>query len=115
MFFENLAHLCGFDPKNPRKWERISERWKKFRSKVFERGEGREGEGREGEERLKREDSDDFQGIKTILSYHGGSLSSALIDLFPDIGIEPAKFSGNLYSLAFLFLFLLFSYSLVER
>jgi hypothetical protein len=33
-FFENLARKYGFDTKNSRKWERISERWKKFRYQV---------------------------------------------------------------------------------
>lgn len=35
-----------------------------------------------------------------VLSYHAHSVSSALLDLFPNIGLEPAKFQtyGKFYT-----------------
>lgn len=33
------------------------------------------------------------QGAKRVLSYHGNSVSKALMDLFPNIGLDRSKFN----------------------
>jgi hypothetical protein len=35
------------------------------------------------------------QGARGVLAYHGQSLSRALLDLFPDIGLDKKKFSAR--------------------
>eukprot|EP00026_Physarum_polycephalum_P001037 Phypoly_transcript_01038.p1 GENE.Phypoly_transcript_01038~~Phypoly_transcript_01038.p1 ORF type:complete len:1240 (+),score=185.34 Phypoly_transcript_01038:28-3720(+) len=61
-FFEKYARKKRFDPLNPENWYLQSER------KLFS-----------------------VKGTKQILKYHGGSISQALSDLFPEIGLEPVS------------------------
>eukprot|EP00026_Physarum_polycephalum_P001397 Phypoly_transcript_01398.p1 GENE.Phypoly_transcript_01398~~Phypoly_transcript_01398.p1 ORF type:complete len:808 (+),score=111.44 Phypoly_transcript_01398:465-2888(+) len=62
-FFESYARSCSFDLRDPQKWYAQSR--KKIRS---------------------------FEGAQQVLSFHGGSVAKALMELFPDIKFDKSKF-----------------------
>jgi len=66
-FFENYAKQCGFDPLLAENW--YSESLLKIKS-------------------MKK-------GIQRVMSYHNWSWKTALLDLFPNIGLERSKFAKN--------------------
>jgi len=61
-FFEEFAKDNGFDPLNPQHW--YSVRKKNIMA---------------------------INGISTILSYHNNSISMALLELFPEVGLNKNK------------------------
>eukprot|EP00026_Physarum_polycephalum_P002695 Phypoly_transcript_02703.p1 GENE.Phypoly_transcript_02703~~Phypoly_transcript_02703.p1 ORF type:complete len:811 (+),score=66.41 Phypoly_transcript_02703:184-2616(+) len=61
--FENYAKQNGFDPLDPEKWYS------------------------QPRDKLKT-----IKGLQGVLTYHERSISKALVDLFPDIGLERSKF-----------------------
>jgi len=62
-FFEEFASSRKFDPLNPRNWYN----------------------------HLKKGGIRSFKGWRGVLLYHENSVSKALVDLFPDIGLDPTK------------------------
>ena len=44
------------------------------------------------------------QGIQSVMSYHSNSISKALADLFPDIGLDRSKFKEHKCMLFILFI-----------
>lgn len=49
-----------------------------------------------------------------MLSYHDFSISKALLDLFPNIGLDSAKFTSPCTCTIFLFIYLLSIYCLID-
>eukprot|EP00026_Physarum_polycephalum_P001621 Phypoly_transcript_01623.p1 GENE.Phypoly_transcript_01623~~Phypoly_transcript_01623.p1 ORF type:complete len:1048 (-),score=160.89 Phypoly_transcript_01623:116-2998(-) len=65
-YFENYAKINKFDPLNPSAWHNHP------RQKILA-----------------------HKGINRILSYHNGSLHQALLDLFPEIGLNKSRFQDK--------------------
>eukprot|EP00026_Physarum_polycephalum_P002873 Phypoly_transcript_02882.p1 GENE.Phypoly_transcript_02882~~Phypoly_transcript_02882.p1 ORF type:complete len:833 (+),score=72.23 Phypoly_transcript_02882:121-2619(+) len=66
-FFEKYARENGFDPRDAENWHAQS------RSNILA-----------------------SKGALRVISYHEGKVSRALLDLFPDIGLDETKFSWNI-------------------
>eukprot|EP00026_Physarum_polycephalum_P002151 Phypoly_transcript_02156.p1 GENE.Phypoly_transcript_02156~~Phypoly_transcript_02156.p1 ORF type:complete len:735 (+),score=101.72 Phypoly_transcript_02156:694-2898(+) len=62
-FFENFAKENSFDPIDPEQWYQVSRKHVML-----------------------------YKGAHRVLQYHNDSLSKALVDLFPDIGLDRSKF-----------------------
>eukprot|EP00026_Physarum_polycephalum_P001243 Phypoly_transcript_01244.p1 GENE.Phypoly_transcript_01244~~Phypoly_transcript_01244.p1 ORF type:complete len:1086 (+),score=113.52 Phypoly_transcript_01244:74-3331(+) len=62
-FFDSAAEKLGFDPLNPDGWYSV------FKQKIL-----------------------DFKGKETLLQLYDGNLIDAIMDVYPDIGLEKSKF-----------------------
>ena len=110
-FFEEYAKEHSFDPNDPSSWY-LQPSARIMAVKVGGRREGEEG-GREGKEREREGSINELsKGARQVIAYHNNSIKQALLDLFPNIGLERAMFpkKGLLSSLSFFFYlpFLLF-------
>ena len=105
-FFEEYAKEHSFDPNDSSNWY-LQSSARIMAVKVGERREGEKG-------RREREGSINelSKGAQQVIAYHNNSIKQALLDLFPNIGLERAMFpkKGLLSSLSFFFYlpFLLF-------
>eukprot|EP00026_Physarum_polycephalum_P009775 Phypoly_transcript_09911.p1 GENE.Phypoly_transcript_09911~~Phypoly_transcript_09911.p1 ORF type:complete len:388 (-),score=61.92 Phypoly_transcript_09911:195-1190(-) len=61
---ENLARLNGFDPLHPENWYQVT-----------------------------RQNFVQHREVRSILNYYGGSLTRALLDLFPELNLDVSKFA----------------------
>ena len=50
------------------------------------------------------------QGVRGLLKYYSGGVSKALLDLFPEVGLDKAKLWARMFSLSYSFLFILFRF-----